>query len=481
METKKPIAAGTLAAPEEVRKSLVGTKRFVLTSAQNNTYVHEKFLKSLLTMVQYRKAKLLVGTFTYNKSGFQNGTKEDDGIWFDPKIKHYVNNDSTTLADGLVWCGELDVLPTAVKPLSGFENYTHDASGVIPHAKMQMVSLPRVKGDDPRFLYTTGTVTKRNYIQRKAGQKAEFHHVFGALYVEIDSTGEWFVRQIVADKTGAFYDLTTKFDGNEITEGHPVAAVNLGDIHVEHTDSEVAYGAWNSKNCMLSVLKPEYTFVHDLTDFKARNHHNIRDPYFLAKMLNTESGGRVEHDMQLSARFLSLVHKHSTPVVVESNHHQAFTRWLREADIRQDPINARFFHASNAKVFDEIAKGHADFNVYAWVLRGMLEEINPAAEAVFLDEDEKFYFKDIEFGMHGHRGPNGSRGSAANLKNIGRRCNLGHSHAAGIIDGCYVAGVSAKLDLGYNAGPSSWSHSHIVTYSNGKRSIITQRGRKWRA
>jgi hypothetical protein len=33
----------------------------------------------------------------------------------------------------------------------------------------------------------------------------------------------------------------------------------------------------------------------------------------------------------------------------------------------------------------------------------------------------------------------------------------------------------------YNAGPSSWSHSNIITYANGKRCMITQRGNKWRA
>lgn len=35
--------------------------------------------------------------------------------------------------------------------------------------------------------------------------------------------------------------------------------------------------------------------------------------------------------------------------------------------------------------------------------------------------------------------------------------------------------------MGYNKGPSSWSHSHVVTYPNGKRAVVTMRGTRWRA
>ena len=68
-----------------------------------------------------------------------------------------------------------------------------------------------------------------------------------------------------------------------------------------------------------------------------------------------------------------------------------------------------------------------------------------------------------------------------NLSRVEHRANIGHSHAAGILDGVYQAGTSFKLQLDYNRGPSSWSHSHIVTYESGKRAIITVRDGGWRA
>jgi hypothetical protein len=73
-----------------------------------------------------------------------------------------------------------------------------------------MKSLPGLGQDNARFLYTTGAVTERNYVQKKAGQKAEFHHNYGALMVEVDKEGTPFVRQLAADDTGAFQDLTDK-------------------------------------------------------------------------------------------------------------------------------------------------------------------------------------------------------------------------------------------------------------------------------
>jgi hypothetical protein len=33
----------------------------------------------------------------------------------------------------------------------------------------------------------------------------------------------------------------------------------------------------------------------------------------------------------------------------------------------------------------------------------------------------------------------------------------------------------------YTKGPSNWTHSHIVTYTNGKRTIVTIYNGKWRA
>jgi hypothetical protein len=42
-----------------------------------------------------------------------------------------------------------------------------------------------------------------------------------------------------------------------------------------------------------------------------------------------------------------------------------------------------------------------------------------------------------------------------------------------------VAGTSSLLRVSYNRGPSSWSHSHVVQYPEGPRTMITMWGGRW--
>lgn len=481
----KPVARGVLAAPDEKRRVLPGG-RFVLTAAQNNTELHEGFWNALLNYCKETEAKLCVSRFTYNKSewkkrgGVSNeDTEEDDEIWYDPRIKPYLLDEQVKLANGLVFCGELDILPTAATPLATLHNYTGPNSGIVPHAKVALQSFATMKHEPAKMMYTTGACTLRNYIERKAGQVATFHHVFGALVVEIDDDGEWFARQLMASDDGGFYDLNEWFtgDGTGVDVVGPI--ITLGDVHVEKMDHVALKGALD----MMDTLNPEHVFLHDLIDFEARNHHNIKDPHFLAKK-HFQGVESVQANMEAGARFISgLQHRYPQTAlhVIRSNHDQAFERWLKDGSAMFDAENAWYWHYWNSVAHGGIKNGlsldlFSEAMHHAAHMNGF-----DLAGVHFVKEDESVILSDIEHGMHGHRGVNGSKGSPKQFRQMGRKANTGHTHSAGIIDGVYTAGVLAELDMEYNSGPSSWSHSHILTYPNGKRCVITQRGSKWRA
>ena len=379
-----------------------------------------------------------------------------------------------------MFCGELDILPTATDPLSGMDSYTKSASAIVPHAKLAMKSMATMKHEPARFLYTTGAVTQRNYIQRKAGQKASFHHVFGALAVEVDADGSWFVRQLVANDDGHFCDLDRIYTPSGSRKAR-VAAVTWGDFHEDKDEPVVHAACFDGGTSVAAVLDPEEQHVHDLADFASRNHHNLADPYFRATMLASGTD-LVEEGIQRCAMKLERIHREGCrTVVVESNHDEAFRRWLSEADGHRDAANARYWHYWNYRMFQAI-EHRRDLFVFAEAVREKLAGELPGL--TFLREDDSWVVcRDqggVECGLHGHRGPNGSRGSPRSFRQLGVRANTAHTHSAGITDGIYTAGVSGKLDMGYNQGPSSWSHSHIVTYATGKRAIITQRGARWR-
>ncbi|QPC44949.1 hypothetical protein HW532_20950 [Kaustia mangrovi] len=481
-EPEKPLAGGTLEAPDERRRTLPG-RRFLFTAAQNNTFLHTPFWEALLHFAELNDAELHVSRFSYNKTGWGNQriTKDDDELWYDPKIKPYVLDEQVKVADGLIFCGELDILPTAVTPLGTLQNYTGPNSGIVPHTKVHMQSQATMKHEPAKFMYTTGACTLRNYIERKAGQVATFHHVFGALYVEIDEDGDWFARQLMADDNGVFYDIDTAYGPGWSAPASDMgySLVTLGDIHIEKIDPYALGGAFG----MMNAVKPRHVFVHDLIDFEPRNHHNLSDPYFRARQ-HFQGIDVVEHGMIAGARFLHGLNRAFPDAiinVIRSNHDQAFERWLQDPRGVEDPVNSRYWHEANYQKLRAIEAGN-DLDVFVWAMSDAERKRGLDLSGVrFIAEDESVVIHDIEHGMHGHRGPNGARGNPKAFRQLGRKANTGHTHSAGIVDGVWTAGVLAKLDMDYNTGPSSWSHSSIITYPSGKRCIVTQRGNKWRA
>jgi hypothetical protein len=488
-QSSKPLFGGKLRSPDAFRPKLEG-KRFVFTCAQNNTLLHDDFWSSLLHFCEQTGAQLGVSRITYNKNGwaFHGGrskkmSDEDKELWYDDRILDYIADDQVKIADDLVFCGELDILPTVAYPLTGLDNYTGRHSAIVPHTKMQLQSLATMKAAPAKMLYSTGAVTLRNYIQRKTGQVASYHHVYGAMYVEVDDNGQWFARQINADENGMFFDLDMAYGpgwhapASEF--GQPT--VNLGDVHVEKLDEVAMDGAAD----MLRVLNPTAIMLHDLIDFEARNHHNKKDPLFLAQMhySNTE---RVESAFLRAYDFVLGLHQaHPTATIygIRSNHDTAFKKWLVESTGFPDAPNLEFWHRANARLHKAIAERDYKFDIYAWAFREQDKNFLLGIDDMltFIQEDQSLVINGIEYGMHGHLGPNGARGNPKAFRQIGRRANTGHTHSASIIDGVWTAGLLANLDMGYNIGPSSWSQSHIITHPNGKRQIVTQRGNKWRA
>jgi len=472
------IAGGTISEPDTKRGQFKGD-RFIITSAQNNTLIHDKFYKSLMVYAEHNNSELIVSTFDYNKNSFKN-THED--LWFDERIRDSICDKPMQIAKDLVFCGEFNILPTAVTPLSGLYNYTGSESGIIPHAKMQLESIPTPKHDTPKMLYTTGCLTQMNYIQKKSGTKAEWHHIFGALAVEIDEDGEWFVRQLVANsETGEFYDLDVLYTPKGIKENQSIEAINYGDIHAAGLSEMVADVSWRKNklnDSILDVLRPKYQFLHDVHDQRARNHHNVKDPHFMFKMYHNQTESVKDEIFNTAQVIKETIRDFSQTIIVESNHNLAVTQWLKEMDYKRDPVNAIFFLEMQTAIYKAIARGEslAVFEYACKILDGGLDDV------LFLREDESFRIAgNIECGSHGHLGNSGSRGGIQTYLKLGIKHNLGHVHGAAIREGVYYAGMSGELEQGYNKGGSSWNHSHILTYVNGKRAIITLKNGKWRA
>lgn len=545
-------------APEAIVKPVdQPVQRYILSSAQDSTELHTQFLTNLEAYAEFLRkegpCEIMISGFTYSKKLFQendprhiaarkeSASKYDDEgkdrVYWDPRIEPYRMQERVRLSDRIDFAGEMNTLPTAATPLSNFETYTRHRWGIFPHAKVQLKSVPTMKDAPAKIIMTTGAVTKTNYLRKRAGLVASFHHAIGAVLVEIAQDGTFFCRHLLGEHDGSFYDLDRHietadvddvnvllqvspdlFEGQDlfgyvdeknweatvITTGHRAKAINWGDLHVAQIDPQVskaAFGIWPGakqkgsgqegrlwhsfgpldtyQEPLIDVMRPEKQFFHDVADFQSRNHHNMRDPHHMFSLF-VDGVDSVEEEMREVAMFISQTRRDfCETVIVESNHDLALRRWLKEADYRVDPRNAMFFLRCQLASYDAIKRRDHSFSIFEHVLTEAFDSWR--CDGVrFLREDESYMVGDIEKGMHGHLGANGARGTPAAFTKMGSKATTGHTHSCEIRDGIYTSGTSSKLDLGYNSGLSSWSHSHVVTLPNLKRQIITMQNGKWR-
>ncbi len=470
-------------------------RRYICTSAQNNTHLNLPVWENLLALARHYDAAILCSRFVYDKRTHEKMDKDtytgrqthSSEVSWAPELTPYLCDERVELAPGLVFCGEMNILPTAVRPLSGMEAYTGRKSAIFPHVKVAMDSVPSGKYEGTKFNYTTGTVTQRNYIQRKAGFKADFHHVYGGLLVEVDSDGDWFVRQLNADSKGWIYDLTLCARDGRIAVNNLVEAVSWGDVHASEVDPVVRDLAWGEGG-MLDVLRPKTQFLHDVFSFQSRNRHERHDPHKVFQR-HVEDTDRVEAELRQTGMLIEDVISRPwcKTLVVESNHDNALERWLNEEPgwYARDPQNALvFLELQLAKYMAmAMAREDNDFLLIEYALRAFSKL--EVATARFLRQDESYVIcpeagGGIECAMHGYLGPNGAQGGAAAFAKMGRKANVCHTHRAGIYDGVYTGGTSSYVNLSYNRGPSSRSQSHVITYVNGKRAIYTMwNGKCW--
>jgi hypothetical protein len=455
-----------------------GKSRFIVTAAQNATPVHERFLQALERAAEHLDAEIIVIPIRYKNPTSRWTASQANAEEWDEAVRPYLCNTRIRLCRNLVVLGDVKTQPTASSPLTGFEAITHGESGILGHTKLQLRTVPTPQHVLPKILTTTGAVTVANYTDSKAGKLGEFHHTLGAVLVELEG-GRFHLRQLNADKDGSFYDLTTFYSSVGIAVDQPVAAVVMGDTHVDFIARHVKAATFG-KGGIVETLEPQYLVWNDVLDAYSVNPHHGGNPFIgVAKLQAGRSDVRAE--VERAAEFIA----ENTPkgcesIVVPSNHNDFLARWILNSDWRTNPGAARFYLETALAMVDsarltESGAEYADPTSY-W-LRRLLH----GANVKVLNRGDSFTVHGVEVGLHGDIGPHGSKGSLRNLRRIGARTVIGHSHAPGIDEGAVQVGTSTELVLEYNRGsPSGWMNTHCVIYPNGKRALINIIDGRWR-
>lgn len=471
---------GTMEAPQIFKRALKPVKVFVFTAAQNNTSVHAQFLESLKQCIKHRDAELIVQPIHYYNPTRRPaaGSEDDDSRkWWDPAVVPYLVNTRLPFHKNITFLGDIRIQPTASEPLTGLEGFTGAESTIVGHTKLQFKAVPTPGHKMAKVMTTTGAVTRANYSDSRAGAAGKFHHTLGAVIVEVDGPYFW-LRHLNANGRGEFTDLDVRYTPEGAFEAPRPAALVVGDVHVDAIDKD-AEAATFGPHGMVEELKPEAIIYHDLVDNRAANPHDRKDPFIGVGKIRAAM-----NDVEAETRRAIKWAKNSTPPwatgwIVDSNHHRFLLRWLADTDWRQDPSNAEFYLQTALAVVQTstYTPGGVKYTdpFRYWVEKYKIPNVKCVPESGLT-------IAGITVDLHGDEGPNGIRGSIRNLRRIGTKTFVGHSHTPGINEGCYQVGTISLLQQEYNRGaPSSWLHTNGLIHADGKRQLVTIVDGRYRA
>lgn len=444
-------------------------KVYFITCAQAETDIHSKAWEAMRNYADFRDAEIIVQASRYKNptslGASRNAEKEEsNGNLWHKDIQDYLCVNRVNLCDNLVVLADVKVQPTAALPLSGLNGFTGAESCILPHPKVHLDSMPVLDDYGAKLMVSTGSITLPNYTDTKAGKKGEFHHVIGFVIAEIEDDGVFHLRNVMCDEyDGSFYDLWYYVDGSGVSDSRDLKTkypfAKFGDIHyLSHDEQALA-----TAERIASELNVSNICLEDLCDGKSVNHHEESNPFVL---LEKEEMGlnNLYKEMELAANYAKELQlkTNSNIHVIASNHNDFIDRWLCGTDWRK---------ANNKKAYLElsvaVANGECPKGVFAWFIDKQKYD-----RVYTYGYGDSLRIMDIELGLHGDKGANGSRGSIKQFKGLSTKSMTAHGHAPKREDGAVQVGTLTKKRLGYNKGLSSWMHGIGICYPSGKTTHI---------
>lgn len=337
---------------------------------------------------------------------------------------------------------------------------------IIPSVKQMYKTVPQIQGKFPHVMASTGSMAHLEYPEDSTGVLAEQDHVMGGLIIEIEDDTYFHIRQVQCNESGGFYDLNTYYYLNT-TERSRVEAIA----------SEPHFGAedWTSLQGTLDII--HYTgckrlFLHDMYDLRSINHHEGKK--ILDRMERPNHQKFLKTELRYIGKQLSKFVRECPEdleiFVVESNHDYFLYKWLNESLFSRDEHNIELaielfhYHNQSKHPIETYLKKHFP----------LLEKLN------FLGL-EGYNINGVEWGLHGHQGTNGGRGSIPSVEKYCGFATRAHSHMPEIMRGIFNIGCDCLLKQHYNkGGGSSWLPANVIQHPDGSRQLIVKIDGKWR-
>lgn len=441
---------------------------FIVTSAVNNCAADPGFLSALERWREERDGALVVNPIKY-----QNPTRkaveesERPDRWWDVNLHPYLLEEEIR-PHPLLSFMTMKAQATAHNPLPArLDGRTKARSAVFGHPQLAMRSVATPQNKLPKLLYSSGAVTQPEYSETTAGDMGAFHHSLAGIIAEVRDD-RFHLREIVWDGE-CFIDLDRAYFADRIEDAPSPAALVMGDIHVGETAQNVMDATFGEYG-MVPVLQPDRLVLHDLGNGTSVSPHEVNSR--LTRAAQARRGQtNLQFELNSIAAWLDDLPEFEAGIhVIPSNHDEFLDRWLERGENGVESENLALYHDLAAAML-RAEDSTGEFPV-ALELALRNHALFDRSDVRFRRVDKPFQVEGVELGMHGNRGSNGARGSAAGFARLGVRSMVGHSHSPAIWQGCYVVGTSSNYRLSYNKGPSSWFQTHGLVHANGYRQLV---------
>jgi hypothetical protein len=436
---------------------------YVITTAVADSAPHQGFLAALDTYSARHDAQIVIMPCESTSNSFENKTAVFASVFNDPKYM-FVSKD-TPLNNNISLCS-IQVSAKQIRPITGLSRIgNREGSFVFASTKQFLEFVPSGNKRGTNYsIMTTGACTLPQYytdtfVSKRLSYIAERDHTIGAIIVEIENDDIFHFRQVQADEDGSFIDLGIQYNSDGTTEVVPTNVV-LGDIHGINMDGT----AFLALSKIVGSMNINRVFLHDVFDGYSVNHHVTTIAEKALRFRSDQSS--LVYELRKTSEIIQLIDdcmKPSEVVIVKSNHDEFLTRYLQEGRYISDPTNHHVSLLIARALFEDVDVLKHGFEVVG----------SPAADHwTFLDRSSSYKIGGVECGSHGDLGLNGSKPSLVTLEKVYGNCVTGHAHSAAIHRGVFRVGTMSKLDLGYNRGPTSWTHTSCLVYENGQRQLI---------
>lgn len=429
-------------------------KRYIISSAQTASPVNLAFLNNIEAYAKFIDAEIgIIATRYRNPTSIW---KEEGDIW-DERTHKYLTANRQSLHNDVLLLADLKIQATSPNPTSGIELFGDDASVIVGAPRIEMRTVPVLPNQKQKFLYSTGTVTVPSFTDSVAGGKAGEHHTYGFIVVEIESDEVVHLRSVSASDDGSFNDLIYRIENETITK-EKVDTLVWGDSHFAQKDPNIT----DAFRQVCRDLSIKNSVLHDVWDSESINVHNIKNPVVQHQLMK-EGKDDLKKELDQMVSELGWFEKNmEETLVIASNHDDMLDRAMINSDWKDNLKNAEIF----IKMLKLTLSGKAKEGIIPYCINKKFNKIKA------LGVNDSYIKFGVELGLHGHKGPNGSKGSIQSFSKLSNKTIIGHSHSPGIKWGCYQVGISCKMQHGYNNGLSGWAFASCTLNSRGKRQMI---------